>query len=105
MKKSLLLTLLIVSITSLYGQRLKIAEELSVDMKKNVVDLSFGGSGQFLSLNYTRVLKIEKKYFISGLIGVGTTLFTDYQGYSDSEGGTSIPHQLSINFGKKNAFF
>ena len=63
MKKILLLTLLIVSITSLYGQRLKIAEELSVDMKKNVVDLSFGGSGQFLSLNYTRVLKIEKKIF------------------------------------------
>ncbi len=107
MKKVIIVFVLFLSLASISGQstnRTNRTKHSELNLKKNIIDLAWGGSGQFLSINYSRVLRTKETYFISGLIGIGTILFTESNLFSDNEGGTTIPHQLSINFGKKNGF-
>ena len=63
--------------------------------KNNNIDLTVGGNGLFVSLNYSRILLIETKYFINVSVGVGTVPFI---------GGITMPHQITINIGRKNNF-
>lgn len=64
-------------------------------IRKNIIDISLGGSGLFLSANYSRVIFITSKYFVNTSIGIGTVPFV---------GGFSVPHQISFNIGKENSF-
>ncbi|MCD4681259.1 MAG: hypothetical protein K8S00_12815 [Bacteroidales bacterium] len=64
-------------------------------IKKNIIDISLGGSGLFLSANYSRVIFITSKYFVNTSVGIGTVPFV---------GGFSVPHQISFNIGKENSF-
>lgn len=63
--------------------------------------------GQFLSLNYGRVIKINSKSFINASIGLGATFFVqEYDNPNSQENtGAAFPHQLTINFGKNKSFF
>jgi len=64
-------------------------------VRKNSIDLTLGGSGLFLSTNYSRVIMAKPNYFINASIGIGTVIMV---------GGITLPHQLTCNFGKKNSF-
>ncbi len=72
------------------------ADDLTThNIRKNCIDVTVGGSGLFLSTNYSRVLVVQPGYFVNASVGVGTVLMM---------GGTSLPHQLTFNFGKKSSF-
>jgi len=80
--------------TATYGQ--EHADDLKNNLeRKNVVDFTIGGTGLFISTNYSRVLAVKSTYFIDASIGIGTVLYT---------GGISLPHQLSFNLGKRSSF-
>jgi hypothetical protein len=64
-------------------------------VRKNSVDITLGGSGLFLSTNYSRVIMAKPNYFINASVGIGTVIMT---------GGITLPHQLTFNFGKKSSF-
>lgn len=64
-------------------------------VRRNSVDLTLGGSGLFLSANYSRTILVKPSYFVNASAGVGTVIMI---------GGVSLPHQLTINFGKKSSF-
>lgn len=64
-------------------------------IKKNSIDATIGGTGLAISFNYSRVLQVRPNYFIIASIGAGSVPFS---------GGLSVPHQITINFGKKNNF-
>ena len=64
-------------------------------LRKNSIDLTLGGSGLFLSANYTRTIIVKPNYFVSASVGIGTVIMI---------GGVSVPHQLSFNIGKKSSF-
>lgn len=70
-------------------------EDLSETVKKNTVDLTVGGTGLFVSVNYSRILLIKSNYFINTSAGIGTVIMI---------GGVSVPHQLTFNIGKKSSF-
>jgi len=63
--------------------------------RKNIVDITLGGNGIFVSANYSRIVFIESNYFLCASVGIGTVPFI---------GGSVYPHQMSINFGKKRNF-
>jgi hypothetical protein len=63
--------------------------------RKNNIDLTIGGNGLFVSINYNRILLTRSNYFINTSVGIGTDLFS---------GGITIPHQVTFNIGKKNSF-
>ncbi len=93
MKKLLIILIVFVSFfsTKLYSQQgLPFFLE-----KKNTVDVTLGGGGIFVSVNYSRIVFVESKYFLCASVGIGTAPFI---------GGSTYPHQLSINFGKKRDF-
>jgi hypothetical protein len=76
------------------------SQEISDDLskhriRKNSVDLTLGGSGLFISANYSRIIMVEPNYFLNASVGIGTVIMI---------GGVSIPHQLTFNFGKKSSF-
>jgi hypothetical protein len=74
----------------------KTADDLTTrNIRKNCIDVTVGGSGLFLSTNYSRVLTVQPGYFVNASVGVGTVIMM---------GGTSVPHQLTFNFGKKSSF-
>ena len=64
-------------------------------VRKNSVDLTLGGSGLFLSANYSRTILVKPSYFVNASAGIGTVVMI---------GGVSVPHQLTFNFGKKSSF-
>lgn len=66
-------------------------------IRKNTIDLSIGGNGLFASVNYNRIIMTKSNYFISSLIGIGATPFVGV-------GGITLPHQITLNFGKTNSF-
>lgn len=63
-------------------------------IKKNIIDITLGGTGIFASINYSRVLLAKENYFINTSLGIGTVA-----------SGATIPHQLTINLGKQSSFF
>lgn len=65
-------------------------------VKDNLVDITYGGTGLFLSANYSRVLLLQRNFFASASMGVGSVL---------GAGGLSLPHQFTVNFGKSRDFF
>ena len=62
---------------------------------KNTVDITFGGSGLVISANYRRKLLIRSLCYINLSVGAGTV---------PASGGLTLPHQLSLNLGKKSGF-
>ncbi len=63
--------------------------------RKNSVDLTIGGSGLFLSANYSRTIVAKQTYFMNASVGIGTVIMI---------GGISVPHQLTFNIGKRSSF-
>lgn len=63
--------------------------------RKNSVDVTVGGTGLGLSTNYSRIIAVKSNYFINASVGIGSIPI---------EGGTTVPHQLTFNFGKKSSF-
>ena len=61
----------------------------------NVIDITYGGTGLFLSVNYNRKLYIQRDYFLNVSAGAGTFL---------GVGGISLPHQLTFNYGRSYNF-
>jgi len=93
MKKIVVLSILVITLFSvkLYSQQgLPFFLE-----RKNSIDLTVFGTGIFSSVNYNRIVFIEKNYFINASVGIGITPFI---------GGTNYPHQVSINFGTRRNF-
>jgi hypothetical protein len=86
MKKILFVAFLVAS-SAIYGQNKSI--------KNNSIDLSIGGLGLGISINYSRTLAIKEKYFVVASVGVGAI---------PSIGGVSIPHSVSYNIGKGSNF-
>ena len=62
----------------------------------NVVDITLGGPGLFVSLNYSRKHYIRREYFLNVSAGAGS-----YPGI----GGISLPHQLTFNYGRGMNYF
>jgi hypothetical protein len=62
---------------------------------KNTVDITFGGSGLVISGNYRRKLIIRPAYYMNVSIGVGTVPLS---------GGVVIPHQISMNLGRRKNY-
>ncbi len=63
--------------------------------RSNSIDVTFGGTGLLLSANYSRVLFISNSYFVNASIGIGSVPII---------GGTSLPGQLTFNYGKESSF-
>jgi hypothetical protein len=59
---------------------------------RNMIDLTYGGSGLNLSGNYSRKFELNRYYFINASIGAGTMI---------GIGGITIPHQCTINYGQR----
>ena len=62
---------------------------------KSTIDITFGGSGLVISANYRRKLLIRQIYYINVSLGAGTV---------PASGGLTLPHQLSLNLGRKSGF-
>lgn len=86
------LILLLISST-LFSQENNIKKNNMI--KSNSIDVTFGGSGLFASVNYNRMFFSKADYFVNASIGIGTVPFT---------GGISLPHQATINIGKSSSF-
>jgi hypothetical protein len=93
-KNSLFIPLLFLSIIT-FGQEDSGADSYR-DAKKNTVEFTIAGSGLIASFNYGRVLVSQPNYFIIASLGVGAV--------TSFSGGTTIPHQLTFNIGKKTSF-
>jgi hypothetical protein len=89
---SISLMLLLISVI-VFGQKENNAN--NPILKKNTIDLTVGGSGLFLSINYSRIVLVKSNYFLNASIGLGVIPIV---------GGTTIPHMLTANFGKKSSF-
>jgi len=63
--------------------------------RKNAIDVTLGGTGLFISANYSRIIAVNSNYFVNVSVGVGSVPMV---------GGTTLPHQLTINFGKESSF-
>ncbi len=63
--------------------------------RKNNIDFSTGGTGLFASFNYSRIVLVKSNYFINVSVGIGSVPFV---------GGTTFPHQVTFNLGRKNSF-
>ena len=61
----------------------------------NSIFIDLGGNGMFISANYSRVFIHRPRYFISTQIGVGKGILF---------WGMTIPHQITIDFGKNKSF-
>ena len=66
------------------------------DQVRNTIDITYGGSGLYLSGNYSRKFLIQKHFFLSTSIGTGTIF---------GLGGITLPHQCTFNFGRGYNFF
>ena len=64
--------------------------------RMNVIDGTYGGSGLFLSVNYSRKIYIQRDYFLNVSAGAGTLMASE---------GISLPHQLTFNYGRSYNFF
>jgi hypothetical protein len=64
--------------------------------RMNVVDITLGGTGMFVSVNYSRKHYIQRDFFLNVSAGAGS-----YPGI----GGISLPHQLTLNYGKSMNYF
>ena len=62
----------------------------------NVLDITYGGAGLFLTVNYSRKYYLHRDYFLNASAGAGTFL---------GVGGISLPHQLTFNYGKSINYF
>ena len=90
--KLFIITSLCIITLAVNGQERNLQNSL---VKKNAVDFTLGGQGILGSLNYYRVLTVQPGYFVNFSVGAGTAYMV---------GGTTFPHQLTINFGKKSSF-
>jgi hypothetical protein len=64
--------------------------------KKNIIDITSGGNGLIVSVNYNRLVLINQSWFMDISAGIGTT--------TPLINGLTIPHQATLNFGKRNDF-
>ena len=87
MKRVLFVLLLVSSAT--------FAQEQNIYPVKNSFDLTIGGMGLGLSVNYSRTISVKEKYFVAASAGIGTLPFL---------GGYSIPHQVTFNLGTNGNF-
>ena len=71
------------------------ADLTTQNINRNSIDITVGGTGLFLSTNYNRVLFVQPSYFVNAAVGIGSVIIA---------GGLTVPHQLTMNFGKKNSF-
>ncbi len=62
---------------------------------KNAVDVTFGGLGLVLSINYNRFVTVGPDFFINASLGAGTVPLS---------GGLTVPHHVSVNIGRKSSF-
>ncbi len=90
----IVLVLLLVSFSLLAQENNNKKQVLPIE--KNNVEFTVAGMGLGISINYGRVLLIKSNYFLNASVGIGSVPFS---------GGLSIPHQLTINYGKKSSFF
>ena len=63
--------------------------------RKNTVDITVGGTGLFLSANYSRIIAVKSDYFVAASAGIGTV---------PPIGGITLPHQFTFNLAKKRSF-
>ena len=71
------------------------AQEDKSASKKNSVEFLAGGTGLFMSLNYSRTLQEKEAYFTTVMLGAGTVPMI---------GGITLPHEVNFNIGKKSGF-
>ena len=62
---------------------------------RNIIDVTFAGSGLVISASYSRKLLVKPGYFINGTLGVGTV---------PASGGVTLPHQITFNLGKRKNY-
>lgn len=95
-KKQNSVLLLILFVSNLLLAQENNSKQQVLPIKKNNVEFTVAGMGLGISINYNRVLLMKSNYFLNASAGIGSVPFS---------GGLSIPHQLTINFGKKSSFF
>lgn len=64
--------------------------------RENAVDVTIGGTGLAISVNYNKIILVKPNYFVNASVGIGSVPFV---------GGLTIPHQLTFNFGENSSFF
>lgn len=62
---------------------------------RNSVDVTVGGTGLVASFNIGRIVVVKENYFVNTTVGIGSVPYV---------GGFTLPHQLTVNFGKKSSF-
>jgi len=87
MKRVLFILLLFSSITFVQAQE--------KELVKNSIDITVGGMGLGLSVNYSRMIAVKEKYFVIASAGIGTL---------PSIGGSSFPHQVTFNLGSNGNY-
>jgi len=89
-----LITLMLLSSTLFsYEKRDDLRNTLT---KKNVMDVTLGGTGLFISANYSRLFILKSNLFLNASTGIGSVPFI---------GGISVPIQLTCNLGTGKNFF
>ena len=61
-------------------------------IRRNAIDITYGGTGLFLSGNYSRKVLVERDYFLNASVGGGTIM---------GIGGITLPHQCTFNYGRR----
>lgn len=61
----------------------------------NVIDITYGGTGLYLSGNYSRKVLVNRYYFLNASLGAGTII---------GLGGVTLPHQFTFNYGRRFNF-
>lgn len=84
--------MLLSSLTYAQGCAGNLSETLQ---RKNAVDVTLGGTGLAISVNYNKIILVKPNYFVSAAVGIGSV---------PSVGGLTVPHQLTFNFGKNSNF-
>ena len=89
-----LIGLILIAPISLSAQEANKQKQV-LSVKKNNIEFAVAGLGLGISVNYGHVVFVKPNYFLNVSVGVGSVPFA---------GGLSIPHQLTINYGKKSSF-
>jgi hypothetical protein len=61
----------------------------------NTIDMTYGGSGLYVSANYSRKILEENDYFINASVGAGSFI---------GLGGLTLAQQVTFNYGRGNNY-
>jgi hypothetical protein len=99
--------IIFIALTGLFSIALSAQNDLSEERPKNVIVVSIIGDGANVSLNYERIVILNKNFFLTGRLGGGYGRQLTPGAEADTVSRPvylTIPLQITLNAGKKRHF-